>query len=103
MAFKGLAASSAPLRGDELTSAMVGIGLLFAAKATRDPNIEDTLLAASAEGMDRHDLRVLAMLVTWLAVHHARINADRLIRAVAAHPSARVHAFWAYPFDESRR
>jgi hypothetical protein len=70
--------------------------MTFTADAAADaPNIEDTLLAASIEGMDRDDLRVLAVLVTWLGAHHARINADRLIRAVLAHPSDRVRAFWA--------
>lgn len=84
------------VEGDELTAAMIGIGMTFAADAGADaPNIEDTLLAASIEGMDRDDLRVLAVLVTWLGTHHARINADRLIRAVLAHPSDRVRAFWA--------
>jgi len=35
---------------------------------------EDTLLAASVEGMERDDLRVLAVLVTWLGIHHPWIN-----------------------------
>jgi hypothetical protein len=81
--------------GTELTAAMVGIGMLFAAKAAPEPNIEDTLIAASVEGMDRDDLRVLAVLVTWLGAHHSRINADRLIRALQVQPSARVRVFWA--------
>ncbi len=74
---------------------MVGLGMLFAAKPAQHPNVEDTLLAASMEGMDRGDLRVLAILVTWLGVHHAWINADRLIRAIESHPSPRVRSFWA--------
>ncbi len=95
MAYRRAATSTELLQGDKLTSAMVGIGMLFTAKAARDPNIEDTLLAASVEGMERDDLRVLAILVTWLGVHHSWMNADRLIRAVEAHPSERVRAFWA--------
>jgi hypothetical protein len=94
--YSRLATSSILVEGDELTAAMVGIGMMFGAAApAHAPNIEDTLLAASIEGMDRDDLRVLAVLVTWLGAHHPRINADRLIRAVLAHPSDRVGAFWA--------
>jgi len=81
--------------GDELTRAMVGIGMLFAQKGRAVPNIEDTLIAASMEGMDRDDLRVLAVLVTWLDTHCAWTNADRLIRAVSGIESKRVRAFWS--------
>jgi len=95
MAYSRVATSRDLPVGKELTAAMVGIGMLFAAKPAKEPNIEDTLLAASAEAMDRDDLRVLAVLVTWLGVHHPRINADRLIRAAQAQPSIRVRAFWA--------
>jgi hypothetical protein len=95
MAHSRVATAKALAEGTELTAAMVGIGMLFAAKAATEPNIEDTLLAASIEGMERDDLRVLAVLVTWLGAHHSRINADRLIRAVQGQPSARVRAFWA--------
>lgn len=66
-----------------------------AASTRRDANIEDALLAASVEGIDHDDLRLLAMLVTWLGVHRERVHADRLVRAVRAHPSPRVRAFWA--------
>src|SRR5512139_3203486 len=81
--------------GDALTRACVGIGMLFAARASRDANIEDTLIGASVEGMERGDLRMLAVLVTWLGVHHERINADRLVRAARDQSSTRVRAFWA--------
>jgi hypothetical protein len=81
--------------GEELTRAMVGIGMNFAAIPMKDPNIEDTLLAASIEGMERDDLRVLSVLVTWFGVHHSRVKADRLIRAVSSQQSPRVRAFWA--------
>ena len=50
---------------------------------------------ASVEGMERDDLRMLAILVAWLDVHSAWINADRLIRLVASAESSRVRAFWA--------
>lgn len=80
---------------DELTARMVGIGMNFAAKAQADADIESTLVHASVVGMDDGDLRVLALLTTWLGVHHTHVNADRLVRLVAAHPSERVRAYWA--------
>lgn len=95
MAYRRSTTAVALPKGDALTRACVGIGMLFAARAERDANIEDTLLAASVEGMDRGDLRMLAVLVTWLGIHHERINADRLVRAVTATRSPRVLAFWA--------
>lgn len=78
-----------------LTSAMVGIGMGFAAPAAVDPNIEDTLLFASAEAMEKDDLRVLAVLVTWFGVHAPWVNADRLTRLATAHSSARVRTLWS--------
>ncbi len=92
--------SRPPLLGDRpddnaLTADMVGIGMNFAALPNPDAQIEETLVHASAVGMDEHDLRVLALLTTWLGVHHDYLNADRLVRCVAEHPSPRVHAYWA--------
>ncbi len=81
--------------GEELTRAMVGIGMNFAAPLAENPNIEDTLLAASREAMGMDDLRVLSVLVTWLDVHHPRINVDRLYRAISQETSERVRAFWS--------
>jgi len=80
---------------DELTARMVGIGMNFAAKTAADADIESTLLHASVVGMDQGDLRVLAVLTTWLGVHHTHVNADRLVRLVRAHRSERVRAYWA--------
>ena len=82
-------------QGDELTAAMVGIGMNFAAAPRPDANIEDTLLASSIEGLEHNDLRVLAVLVSWIGVHGSTINADRLTALVDAQPSARVRAFWS--------
>ncbi len=81
--------------GSQLTADMVGIGLLFAAEASEEPNIEDTLLAASLEGLESDDLRVLAVLTTWIEVHHSRVHADRLLRSLKTQPSPRVLAYWA--------
>ncbi len=78
-----------------LTRDMVGIGMSFAAEANPSAPIEETLVHASAAGMDDHDLRVLAVLTTWVRVHHAHINADRLVRCASEHGSERVHAYWA--------
>lgn len=80
---------------DALTAAMVGIGIELAAPAAAEPNIEDTLLFASAEAMDRTDLRILALLVSWFGVHHAWVNADRLTKLIATRGSERVRALWA--------
>jgi hypothetical protein len=84
-------------RPDEatLTRDMVGIGMNFAAEANPSALIEETLVHASAIGMDDHDLRVLAVLTTWVGVHHTHINADRLVRCVSEHGSDRVDAYWA--------
>ncbi len=95
MAYKRVTASTALLGGDELTRSMAGIGMRFAVEPAEDPNIEDTLLAASVEGMEHDDLRVLSVLVTWIHIHHPWINADRLTRAVSIEQSRRVRAFWA--------
>jgi hypothetical protein len=95
MAFRRAIAPSRLLAGDELTSALVGIGVNIAATPSRNPNIEDVLLAASIEGLERDDLRVLALLVTWIGVHSSWINADRLTAIVGGHPSNRVRAFWS--------
>jgi len=74
---------------------MTGIGMNFASSALRNANIENTLLFASEAGMLETDLRVLGVLVQWIEVHGARINADRLARAVSRHAAPRVRAFWA--------
>jgi hypothetical protein len=67
----------------------------LAVEADVEAHIEETLLHASEAGMDDGDLRVLAILTTWLGLHHAHVNADVLVRLVAAHPSQRVKAYWA--------
>jgi hypothetical protein len=95
MGFSRAYVRSVPLDGEALTSAMVGIGMNFAAGATPQPNIEDTLLFASIEAMEHDDLRVLAILVTWFGVNAPWVNADRLIKLVSQHKSARVRALWS--------
>jgi hypothetical protein len=95
MAHRRAIAPAQAASGDALTADLVGIGMLVGGAGSCDPNIEDTLLAASLEGMERGDLRVLAVLVTWFGVHSARVNADRLTRLVATTESKRVKAFWS--------
>ena len=80
---------------EDLTAAMVGIGMLFAGEAALEPNIEDTALAASIEGMEGGDLRVLSVLTTWIGVHTHWLNADRLTRVVLSDASPRVRAYWS--------
>lgn len=79
----------------DLAGMLTGIGFRLSAVASADANIEDALYFASQAGMDQDDLRVLAMLVTWLECHYPRVNADRMIRLIAADVSPRVRAFWA--------
>jgi hypothetical protein len=96
MAFSRALAPEAAPATEALTSDMVGIGMGFAAEPSeREPNIEDTLLFASVEGMERDDLRVLAILVTWFGVHRSWVNADRLTKLVTASKSPRVRALWS--------
>lgn len=78
-----------------LLANFAGIGMNFAADRAQDPNIEDVVLEASIEGMENDDLRVLSILTTWLALHHAVLNVDRLARIIASHQSTRVKAYWA--------
>lgn len=93
MAYRRNAAAVLPERS-ELTSWMIGIGMLFGGEPLASPNIEDTLLASSIEGMDRGDLRVLSVLTTWFGVHAEYVNADRMTRIVAGQ-SPRVRAYWS--------
>lgn len=80
---------------DALTARLVGIGLKFAAEPEPDADIERALVLASISGMDGDSLRTLSVLTTWLGMHHAHVNADRLIRLVSEVRSARVRAYWS--------
>lgn len=79
----------------DLTRAMAGIGMNFAAEANVYAPIEETLVFASRLGMDAGDLRVLSVLTEWLGVHASHVNVDRLVRCVGEHSSERVRAYWA--------
>lgn len=106
MAFKRVVAPVDFNRTDALTADLVGIGFNLAADAAPDPNIEDTLIAASLAALGESDLRILDLLVTWLERHHERVNADRLVRAVETLESEGGRAFWsavATWFQKDRR
>lgn len=95
MPFRRIAALPPLIASDVLTSQLVGIGMNFAAPPAHDPNIEDTILFASIEGMEKQDLRVLAVLTTWFGIHAPWVNADRLTTLARTQSSARVRAFWS--------
>lgn len=95
MAFSRTMYPEVALRGEELASTLVGIGMNFAGEGDSEANIEDGLLFASEAGMLEDDLRILSVVVSWLGVHSRWINADRLIRIVREHEHSRVRAFWA--------
>jgi len=64
------------LRPDDSTlmAWMAGLGMSLDAEPDTTPNIEDVLIFASEAGMV-DDLQVLSFLISWLSVHHARVNA----------------------------
>ncbi len=95
MAFRRAQALGERPDAASLTKDMVGVGMNFGGTPNVWAPIEDTLVHASALGMDDDDLRVLAVLTTWLGVHHARLNADRLLRAVSQDNSERVRGYWS--------
>jgi hypothetical protein len=95
MGFSRAVPPVSPPEADALTEDMGGIGMNLGGRANHRANIENTLFFASEEGMDRADLRVLSILVTWLGVHGARVNVDRLGKLVEAGGSKRARAFWA--------
>jgi hypothetical protein len=95
MGFTRTTAPEGPPSRRTLTADMIGIGMVFAGDGSANPNIESTLLCASAEGMEQGDLHVLAVLCSWLGCHARWINADRLTRLAGAHVSERVRLFWA--------
>ena len=95
MPFSRAVAPVASLEADVLTAAMVGIGMNFAAPAARDPNIEDTLLFASMEGVENDDLRVVGALVTWFGIHASWVSVDRMTRLVSGSKAPRVRALWS--------
>jgi len=95
MAFSRASSPAVSPAPGEPTAWMAGIGMNSAVEPRVDADIETTLMYASASGMVESDLRVLSVLTTWLGVHHAHVNVDRLVRLVVAHPEARVRPHWS--------
>jgi hypothetical protein len=95
MAFRRTSALMGQPSADVLTHDMVGSGMNFAARPAQDPNIEDTLLFASADAIEKPDLRTLAVLVTWFGVHSCWLSVDRLTHLVSEQSSERVRALWS--------
>lgn len=80
--------------GLDLTRRLVAIGFRFAEKPSKmQPNIEETLVAASIEGVGG-DYRTLSLLVDWFDIHFERINADHLFNLVNEIKSCNVKKFW---------
>ena len=94
MSFKRIVMPETFATGKALTGDLIGIGMLLAGKRKANVNIENTLVAASLEGLGG-DLRVLSLLVDWFDAHSERVNADRLYRMVTTLESKSVHAFWS--------
>jgi len=74
---------------------MSGIGIRTNAKPKVDADLETTLVQASELGLDDGDLETLALVTTWMSIHHGHVNADRLVRLVTARHSPRVRAYWS--------
>lgn len=67
----------------DLANDFYAIGTNFSADERRmDADIEETLISASIEGINKDDHRVRGILVDWISIHHLRINVDRLTRMV---------------------
>lgn len=94
MSFKRQITPSEFLTGNELTSALIGLGFRLQGQKRAHANIEDVIIAASFEGM-AGDLRVLSLLVDWIELHSLRINADRLYRVLKELKDKRVLSFWS--------
>jgi len=62
---------------DELSQDMVGVDFLITANGSKNPNIEDTLIGVSLEGLSG-DYKALSLLVNWLEIRQDATSADRL-------------------------
>jgi hypothetical protein len=75
---------------------MARIGILINARPLKNPNIEDVLISASLEGMNKEDWRTLSLVVDWFFKHSQIINVDRLTRVIAVlKDQPLVQAFWS--------
>lgn len=87
-----------PRADANLDAAIRSLGMrVGSSPASLEPaDIELTLTSAVEQALP-HDYRLLAVLVTWLETHHARVNVPRLGRFVKRHAagSRLVLAFWS--------
>lgn len=88
--------------GETLTKALIGIGFRFNGTRSHDVNIEDTLIAASLEGL-HGDGRVLSLLVDWWEIHHSRVNADRFVQLVEHYSREATPSFIAFWAAQAQR
>ena len=94
MALERTGADSMPAY-QALTSHRVSIGIDSGGEPEVEADVESTLIFAAASGMEHGSLRRLSVLTTWLGVHHAHVNAGRLIRLVREQPAERTCTYWA--------
>lgn len=94
MAYKRPAMLGEDLQREQLTSDLIGIGILLGGRPNSNAMIEETLVRGVSDSMEAYDFRLLGLIVTWLGLHSPYVHADRLIRCVQEHPSCRVKAFW---------
>lgn len=94
MSFKRILSPLSFPTGDELTKRLIAIGFLFAGDPSKEePNIEETLVACSIEGVGG-DYRALSLLTDWFDIHSERVNADHLIRLVSKISFPLVKKYW---------
>lgn len=94
MSFKRAIIPESFAADEQLLADLIGIGFLLQGSGTQNPNIENTVVAASIAGMSG-DIRVLSLLVDWLEIHSSRLLLDRLTKLVASVSDRRVRAFWS--------
>lgn len=93
MSFKRVFRPKEYATSDKLTADMISIGLRFGGESSTPANIEDTLIAASLEGVGG-DYRVLSLLTEWLDYHIFNVNADRLVQLVLELKDENVRRYW---------
>ncbi len=81
--------------GTKLNKALIGIGMSFAGKSQRNPNIENTLIAASLTAIGDCDYRLLSVLTYWIQIHYPWINVDRLYRVLKTIQSEKILSYWS--------
>ena len=96
MAFRRASGPVAPTDASSLTSGphqhrlqLRGVALEVAGRHRDDAR------SGVASRNEKGDLRTLSVLTTWLGVHIAHVNVERLVRFVREEPSQRVQAYWS--------